>query len=339
VAKVYVSSTKLDLEPERAAAIAWLIQAGHQPVHSYVADTQTVRLGCLQDVCKCDAYVLILGFRYGFVPEDDNRHGRSITELEYEEAIRVRLPVVALQAVGARDVSLTDLGKPEYAKVEDFAGRVNQKHRVCLFRNEADLIAGLSSGLQRALRADHLPAPDHNQIGKLYLADAKKTRLLVTQSITVLWPQCLEAVNRISTAGDKPDADTSERAVAQALRENNTKLAATLLERRQNEIDARLRAATEGPSARIERRFAAQLARDRGALAMAKDPDPSAALAAYEQAANYDPEDQSAWTTLGHLYILLSRLDDAEEAFERAAKLAPPPSVMPVGMTEFRTFR
>jgi hypothetical protein len=38
MAKVYLSSTVLDLETERGAVTRWLIGAGHLPVHSYVAD-------------------------------------------------------------------------------------------------------------------------------------------------------------------------------------------------------------------------------------------------------------------------------------------------------------
>ena len=39
MAKVYLSSTLLDLKPEREAVTRWLIAANHQPVHSYVADS------------------------------------------------------------------------------------------------------------------------------------------------------------------------------------------------------------------------------------------------------------------------------------------------------------
>ena len=41
--KVYLSSTLLDLRDERQAVTNWLIAAGFQPVHSYVADSESVR--------------------------------------------------------------------------------------------------------------------------------------------------------------------------------------------------------------------------------------------------------------------------------------------------------
>lgn len=199
--------------------LAWLTLADHQPVHSYVADTQTVRQGCLADVRACEAYVLILGYRYGFVPPDENPDGLSITELEYRTAIEEGLPIVALRARGARDVSLTDIGTPVYAKVDAFVRGVERKHRVFLFGDEADLVVGLSSGLQRALRDGSRPDPGTlGQIGKLYLDDAKKAQMLLTQSLVILMPQHLEAIKRILSAGESPGAGDRERAAAQALR-------------------------------------------------------------------------------------------------------------------------
>jgi hypothetical protein len=72
MAKVYVSSTVADLEAERRAVMDWLVAAGHQPVHSYRPDSETVRESCLDDIEDCDLYVLILGHRYGFQPEEGN---------------------------------------------------------------------------------------------------------------------------------------------------------------------------------------------------------------------------------------------------------------------------
>ncbi|MGH8615880.1 MAG: DUF4062 domain-containing protein [Gammaproteobacteria bacterium] len=68
MAKVYVSSTVADLRTERKAVIDWLVQTRHQPVHSYLPDSETVRDSCLADIDGCDLYVLILGHRYGHRP-------------------------------------------------------------------------------------------------------------------------------------------------------------------------------------------------------------------------------------------------------------------------------
>src|SRR5271166_76154 len=96
MAKVYVSSTVADLEAERRVVMEWLVAAGHQPVHSYRPDSKTVRESCLADIDACDLYVLILGHRYGFQPEEDNPKKLSITHLEFRRAGRSRIPRIAL---------------------------------------------------------------------------------------------------------------------------------------------------------------------------------------------------------------------------------------------------
>src|SRR6516225_3077017 len=72
MAKVYVSSTVTDLEAERQAVMDWLMAAQHQFVQSERPNSDTVRDSCLDDVDKCDLYVLITGHRYGFQPSDNN---------------------------------------------------------------------------------------------------------------------------------------------------------------------------------------------------------------------------------------------------------------------------
>jgi len=86
LAKVYVSSTVADLTGERRAVLDWLRLARHQAVDSYVADSDTVRDSCLDDVGECDLYVLVVGHRYGFVPPDGNPGALSITHLEFRRA-------------------------------------------------------------------------------------------------------------------------------------------------------------------------------------------------------------------------------------------------------------
>jgi len=88
--KVYVSSTSKDLEPHRAAVKATLERAGFDAecMEKYPAFDERPRDKCLADVAACDYYVLILAWRYGYRPADDNPGQFSITHLEYEEAVR-----------------------------------------------------------------------------------------------------------------------------------------------------------------------------------------------------------------------------------------------------------
>ena len=90
--KVYVSSTFKDLEEHRSAVKATLERAGFdvECMEKYPAFDERPKDKCLADVAECDYYVLILAWRYGFQPEDDNPRRLSITHLEYEEAVRLQ---------------------------------------------------------------------------------------------------------------------------------------------------------------------------------------------------------------------------------------------------------
>lgn len=162
MARVYVSSTVADLKRERQAVIDWLIAADHQPVHSYVADSETVRDSCLADIERCGLYVLILGHRYGYVPERDNPEGLSITHLEFRRAGELGLPRIVLMRTSVPDISHSDLlDAARNQRLQDFHAEVRQTVRPAEFNDEAELIAALSTSVQRALNETswHTPSP------------------------------------------------------------------------------------------------------------------------------------------------------------------------------------
>jgi tetratricopeptide (TPR) repeat protein len=161
MARVYVSSTIVDLKRERQAVIAWLVAAQHQVVHSYRPNSDTVRDSCLADVDTCDLYVLILGHRYGFQPADDNPAGLSITHLEFRRAGDSGIPRVALLRTSIPDVTLSDLADPQKAAlVFAFRDEVARKVRPAEFEDEGGLITGLSTGVPAELTKR--PDPDRS---------------------------------------------------------------------------------------------------------------------------------------------------------------------------------
>jgi len=86
MAKVYVSSTFLDLQECRAAVRQALQELGQDDVamETYVAEPQRPLDKCLADVAACDLYVGVFAWRYGYVPPG---YEQSITELEYRTAV------------------------------------------------------------------------------------------------------------------------------------------------------------------------------------------------------------------------------------------------------------
>jgi hypothetical protein len=152
MARVYVSSTVADLKRERRAVMDWLVAAGHQPVHSYLPNRDTVRDSCLDDVDTSDLYVLILGHRYGFQPPEDNLEGLSITHLEFRRAGESGVPRIALLRTSIPDVSLSDLADPQrLALVSAFREEVGRAVRPAEFSDREGLIQGLSTGVQAEL--------------------------------------------------------------------------------------------------------------------------------------------------------------------------------------------
>ena len=66
-------------------------------IEQYTAEVIRPLERCLQDVRTSDVYVVIAAWRYGFVPADasNKKAKRSITELEYQEALESRVAILA----------------------------------------------------------------------------------------------------------------------------------------------------------------------------------------------------------------------------------------------------
>jgi hypothetical protein len=92
--KVYLSSTFLDLREYRERVGKALRKAQYDVVmmEEYVARDELVETACQGDVSGCDAYLGIFAWRYGYIPEDDNPHRQSVTELELCAAERQSIP-------------------------------------------------------------------------------------------------------------------------------------------------------------------------------------------------------------------------------------------------------
>ncbi len=97
--KVYISSTYQDLVEHRAAVDRTLRRMGHDVIgmEQYVAEGSKPVDRCKSDVRAADAYVIIVAWRYGYVPGKNAKpaDGRSITEIELAEAQASGKPVLA----------------------------------------------------------------------------------------------------------------------------------------------------------------------------------------------------------------------------------------------------
>lgn len=129
---VMVSSTFVDLKEHRKTLIDAISNNGfHANTMEYsgAAFGPDVLDKSLQMVRESVAYMLIIGHRYGECPEDAARNAdnRSITELEFDEAVRLRLPILLFVISDSHPVTKADGGwetnPDKSAKLEAFIAR------------------------------------------------------------------------------------------------------------------------------------------------------------------------------------------------------------------------
>ena len=165
---VYVSSTFVDLEQHRAALKGALEKAQYdvECMEKYPAFDERPLDKCLADVARSDVYVLLLAHRYGYRPQEGNPGGKSITQLEYEEAGRhlgkPRL-VFTIDPDHPWVKKWIDDGLSEDGQsLAAFRAEVETRHGVNRFTDPKDL----ASLVQQALSALQLPGP--SPAGKTY---------------------------------------------------------------------------------------------------------------------------------------------------------------------------
>jgi hypothetical protein len=165
--KIYLSSTYKDLLQPRQAVAAVLRRMGHQPIgmEEYVAEGIRPLSRCLEDVRKCDAFIGILAWRYGYVPTDAGEATTvfpagttlgetSITEFEYREAVASKkqplmflLDPQADWSANSFDAISGDGIKGQ--RILALRNEISQNHLVSFFRNPDDLASLVSAAIYR----------------------------------------------------------------------------------------------------------------------------------------------------------------------------------------------
>lgn len=92
--RIFVSSTYEDMIPYREAVSDALTSMDHLPIgmEHFVSSPDRPLDVCLTDVRRCQLYIILVGMRYGSIDEET---GKSFTELEYEEAVKNKIPTLA----------------------------------------------------------------------------------------------------------------------------------------------------------------------------------------------------------------------------------------------------
>jgi len=156
---IYISSTYADLIKYREAVTHILRKMSVIAVsmEDYTASDERPLDKCLADVARCDIYIGIFAFRYGFVPQDDNPEKASITELEYLTARRLKKPCLIFLAEEATPWLLTDTDAftkqgEQGNKIKALRDRLSADHIRNAFRGPDDLAASVSSAVANLLQ-------------------------------------------------------------------------------------------------------------------------------------------------------------------------------------------
>jgi Domain of unknown function (DUF4062) len=164
--KVYVSATFKDLAECRESVHTATRRLGLDDIamESYVAQSQLPLERCLEDVARCDLYIGLFAWRYGFIPPG---HDRSITELEYREAASLgkQCLIFLLDEDAPWPVSQIDRGVAG-DRIEGLRRELAERHHVSFFRGPDDLSAKVVSALA-ILTRDNWPAGTVSGGGRL----------------------------------------------------------------------------------------------------------------------------------------------------------------------------
>lgn len=170
MAEIYISSTHSDLEDCRKAVYQALRRMGHDVIamEDYVASPRRPLEDCLKDVARCELYVGIFAWRYGFIPDAadpaspaaGNPEQKSITELEYLHAAKLgkdRL-IFLLHEDAYWPRSRIEGGKGA-ERIEAFRSRLGKDHGVDFFRDVGDLTTKVSTAVSVWQARRNPPAP------------------------------------------------------------------------------------------------------------------------------------------------------------------------------------
>lgn len=150
--RIFVSSTKEDLIPYREAVETVLTGMEHIPLgmEYFVSSPDSPIDVCLATVRRSQLYIVIVGMRYGSIEEGS---GKSFTELEYDEAVKNKIPVLAFiidEEQCAILPKFVDVGE-KAEKLKQFKAKLNSSYLVSRFASIDNLKQLVEKSVQQAI--------------------------------------------------------------------------------------------------------------------------------------------------------------------------------------------
>lgn len=150
--RIFVSSTKEDLIPYREAVETVLTGMEHIPLgmEYFVSSPDSPIDVCLATVRRSQLYIVIVGMRYGSIEEGS---GKSFTELEYDEAVKNKIPVLAFIIDEEQCPILpkfVDVGE-KAEKLKQFKAKLNSSYQVSRFASIDNLKQLVEKSVRQAI--------------------------------------------------------------------------------------------------------------------------------------------------------------------------------------------
>lgn len=154
--QVFISSTYKDLVPERDKAMRTIVGMGHLPIgmEDFPATDIEAFEYIKKMIDKADYYLLIIGGKYG--SEHPELH-KSYTELEFDYAVSINIPVIFLLKDGIKHIDYLDTDPNIKAKLDAFITKASTGRLRVSFQNEDQLANKLEHSLNCIIR--DIPRP------------------------------------------------------------------------------------------------------------------------------------------------------------------------------------
>jgi tetratricopeptide (TPR) repeat protein len=155
--KVMISSTARDLPDHREEVMDACLRQGMFPTmmeHLPASDAEAISTS-LNLVDEADIYVGVFAYRYGYVPKENNPQAVSITEMEYDRAVKRKIPRLIFLMDKAHPITIDEVEQGEGAiKLKAFKERLQRENIVNFFTSPADLRAHVINSLSQRREPD-----------------------------------------------------------------------------------------------------------------------------------------------------------------------------------------
>lgn len=189
---VMISSTARDLPKHREEVMIACLSQGMFPVmmeHLPANDDDAISAS-LKMVDEADIYVGIYAQRYGYIPKGKKRNPKqiSITEMEYDRAVKRGIPRLIFVMDKAHPITIDDIDLGNAAKLQKFKDRVQAKNIANFFKSPAELRGQVINSLSKQIESAPITIPDTESstidVTAYYNALRKRYNVLALEGLT-----------------------------------------------------------------------------------------------------------------------------------------------------------